>query len=228
MNKVLSDTLTLGGTAEFNCKMRWRAKINKQKLAGESVDIPGDFVDSPRFYDHSYLHYLNERVLSCGLPPIFDEVHPVSENNGEVFLSKYYEEQLVRNRTVGQDKKTSMCLCPSCIKYMSKNTQISLFAQEENDDNDDNDNSIGVLNLTPFFMQPAPSTAACFVPPIPLAELTVGWMPRPHDCCYTYGNGAYHCATYAEYLRRKNTGVKVLGKPPHDSSCPVRSNTPYH
>jgi hypothetical protein len=119
MNKRLSDTLTLGGTAEFNCKMRWKAKINKQKLALESVDIPGDFVDLPRFYDHSYLHYLNERAGNCGLPPIFDDVHPVGENNGEVFLSKYFEEQLVRNQTVGQDKKTSMCLCPTCTTYMS-------------------------------------------------------------------------------------------------------------
>jgi hypothetical protein len=235
MNVRLGDTLTLGGTTEFNCKMRWKAKINAQKLAGETVDITGDFVDLPRFYDHSYLHYLNERARSFGLPPIFDDVHMVSENNGEVFLSKYYEEQLVRNQTVGQDKKTSMCLCPTCIAFMSKNTQIGLFAPEENDDNDDNDNSNGMLNVPvvpaapPLFMQPAPpSTAACFAPAIPLAELVVGWMPRPHDCCYKYGVGDYHCATYAEYLRRKNTGMQVLGKPPHDSSCPVRRNTSYH
>ena len=236
MRARLSDTLTLGGTTEFNCKMRWKARINKQKLAGESVDIPGDFVDLPRFYDHSYLHYLNERAVSCGLPPIFDDVHPVGENNGEVFLSKYFEEQLVRNDAVGQDKDTSMCLCPTCITYMSKNTQPRLFASEENDDNDDNDNSNGMLNLPPVMpaapplaMQPAaPSTAACFVPPIPLAELAVSWMLRPHDCCYKYGVGEHHCAKYAEYLRRKNTGQQVLGKPPHDSSCPVRRNTSYH
>jgi hypothetical protein len=234
MNKRLADTLILGGTAEFNCKMRWKAKINKRKLAGESVDIPGDFVDLPRFYDHSYLHYLNERAGSCGLTPIFDDVHPISENNGEVFLSTYFEEQLVRNQKWGQDKKTSMCLCPTCITYMSKNTQIGLFAPEENDDNDGNDNSNGMLNLSvvppapPFFMQPALSTAACFVPPIPLAELGAGWMPRPHDCCYKYGTGEFHCATYAEYLHRKKAGQQVLGKPPHDSSCPVRRNTLYY
>ena len=104
----------------------------------------GDFVDLPRFYDHSYLHYLNERAGSFGLPPIFDDTNPVSENNGEVFLSKYFEEQLVRNQTVGQDKKTSMCPCPTCIADVSKITQIRLFAPEEN--NDGNDNSNGMLN----------------------------------------------------------------------------------
>jgi hypothetical protein len=64
--------------------MRWKAKINKRKLAGEIVDIPGDFVDLPRFYDHSFLHYLNERAKNCSLPPIFDNVHLVGENSGEV------------------------------------------------------------------------------------------------------------------------------------------------
>jgi hypothetical protein len=51
----------------------------------------------------------------------------------------------------------------------------------------------------PLFMQPAPSTAAYFVISVPLAELAVaGWIPRRHDCCYKYGVGDYHCAAYAE------------------------------
>jgi hypothetical protein len=50
MKKRLADTLTtLGGMTQFNCKICWKAKINKEKLAGEIVDIPGDFVDLPRF-----------------------------------------------------------------------------------------------------------------------------------------------------------------------------------
>lgn len=125
-----------------------------------------------------------------------------------------------------------ICQCPTFIAYISKNTQVR-FAPEENDDSGDNDNSNGMLNFPvvpaagpPLFMQPSPSTAACFIPPI--LELAVGWMPRPHDCCYKYGVGEYHCATYAEYLRRKNAGMQVLGKPPHDSSCPVRRSTSYH
>ena len=108
---------------EFNCKMRWKAIINKRRLVGEIVDIPGDFVDLPHFYYHSFLHYLNKHAENCGLPPIFDDVHPVGENNGEVCLSKYFEEQIVRNETVGQDKKTSMCQCSACTTYLSNNRQ---------------------------------------------------------------------------------------------------------
>jgi hypothetical protein len=146
---------------------------------------------------------------------------------------KLFDKQMVRNQTVGQDKITHMCRCPTCTTYMSKNTQqqTRLFAPEEdNANNNDNSNdNVNLRNLPvvpavqPFFMQPPPpSTAAfLFVPPIPLAELAYGgWMPWPHDCCYMVG--AHHCATYAAYLRRKNSGVQVLGKPPHEMTCPVR------
>jgi hypothetical protein len=44
MNKTLADALTLGGTTQFNIRMRWKASINKRKLA---VDIQGDFVNLP-------------------------------------------------------------------------------------------------------------------------------------------------------------------------------------
>ncbi len=235
MNRGLCDTLTLGGTTEFNCKMRWKAKINKRKLAGEIVDIPGDFVDLPRFYDHSFLHYLNERAKNCSLPPIFDDVHLVGENNGEVYLSKYFEEQMVRNTLWGQDKKTSMCQCPTCTTYMTKNKQhtrvFAPFSQAKNNNHDEMKRKHMLMNSPLMVPVPPPSTVvvpaappgAFFgVAPVPLAELAYGgWMPRPHDCCYMIGNHHY-CATYAGYLRRKYAGVRVLGKPPHDSTCPVR------
>jgi hypothetical protein len=223
--------------------MRWKAKINKRKLAGEIVDIPGDFVDLPRFYDHSFLHHLNERAKKCGLPPVFDDVHLVGKNNGEVYLSKYFEQQMVRNQTVGQDKKTSMCQCQTCTTYLSKNTeqQATLLAPPEDKNKDDDEgneknegrNDVNLLNLPavpPFLMQPAvattflmpPPPSTSFVPPIPLVYYAAGgWMPRPQDCCYMVGD--YHCTTYAGYLRQKNCGMRVLGKPPHHLTCPVRN-----
>jgi hypothetical protein len=249
MHPILADTLTLGGTMEFNVKMRWKYNMNNKKLAGETVDIPGDFADLPRYFDHSYLNHLNELAQKKGLPPMFEDVHLVGENNGEVFLSKYFEEQMVRNQTVGQDTKTSMCQCPSCIAYMLKNTPTRSLAPEN--DNNDNDNSndmdmpadlppVVLPVAPPLFVPPSstasfvpplfvpplfipPSSTASFVPPIPLAQLAYGyWMPpRPHDCCYMVGDAA-HCSSYAAYLRQKNSGVRVLGKPPHDKTCPVR------
>jgi hypothetical protein len=48
----------LGGTTEFNVKMRCEHDQKNKKSAGESIDIPGEFTDSPRFFDHSFLHLM--------------------------------------------------------------------------------------------------------------------------------------------------------------------------
>jgi hypothetical protein len=229
MNPELSDILELGGTTEFNVKMRYKYEQNNKKLAGERIDIPGDFTDLPRFYDHSFLHFLNELAQRKGLRIIFDDVHPMSENNDEVFLSKYFREQMERNKSVGQDKKTAMCQCPTCMTHTPKNTL--LVARHNNDDNDngnndddnnddngndanndnnDNSDDVNRLNLPVaptvpplFFRQSSAGATSFFVHPIPLAELACGhFLPRPHGCCYMVGS--HHCSTCAHCRHRKH------------------------
>jgi hypothetical protein len=237
MEKELADTLTLGGTTEYNVKQRWKATI---RLDGAVANkIPSSFVDLPQFYDHSLLLYLNDAAFKCGLPPIFCDIHPIRENNGEVFLSKYFDAQIGRNNSVKQDPKTKLCLCPTCkarvlapaspfpqeqVTAASRSIVAAASRSNSNDSTPVSDESSPPQFSQPVIVaqeQPQPSTAAVFVPPIPLAEMAYGaWMPRPHDCCYMVGN--YHCATYALYLRRKISGVQVLGKPPHEMTCPVR------
>ena len=242
MHRKLADTLTLGGTTEYNVKQRWKARINQQRLDGASVDILTAFVHLPRFYDHSFLQYLNDTAKKCGLLPIFDGVNPIRENNGETFLSKYFEEQMVRNEKVKQDPKTALCLCPTCTAHM-KNARIASGRQEEegknnvnqameigNADNDNERSTAARAVCLPVVVQQQPATnnRPAFRPPVPLAVIMgqspyrfAGlWLPRPHDCCYVAGK--HHCAKYQQYLRRKNAGNKVLGKPPHDLNCPVR------
>ena len=162
---------------------------------------------------------------------MFKDVHLIGENNGEVFLSQCFKEQMLRNEEVGQDDK-SMCKCPTCIAQIA--AQTTLFARENNEDNDTNDNHntndedmpdllVPVAPAAPrLFIQPS-SMSASFVAPIPLAQLAYGhWIqPRPQNCCYVVGN-YYHCSSHAEYLRQKHSGKQVLGKPPHDKDCPVR------
>ncbi len=112
MEKELADTLTLGGTTEYNVKQRWKATLRLNGTVGNK--IPSSFVDLPQFYNHSLLLYLNDAAFKCGLPPIFCDLHPIRENNGEVFLSKYFDAQIGRNNSVKQDPKTKLCLCPTC------------------------------------------------------------------------------------------------------------------
>ena len=59
MAPMLADTLTLGGTAEYNVKRRYRAAINKARLEGEDLNIPVGYQDAPWFFDHSFLEVLN-------------------------------------------------------------------------------------------------------------------------------------------------------------------------
>jgi hypothetical protein len=237
IEKELADTLTLGGTTEYNVKQRWKATMRLDGAVGNK--IPSSFVDLPQFYDYLLLLYLNDEAFKCGLPLIFCDLHPIRENNGEVFLSKYFDAQIGRNNSVKQDPKTKLCLRPTCKARVL--APASPFSQERvtaairsivaaairSNSNDSTPVSIE-SSLPPFSQpvivaqeQPQPSTAAVFVPSIPLAEMVYGaWMPRPHDCCYMVGD--FHCATYALYLRRKISGVQVLGKPPHEMTCPVR------
>ncbi len=231
MHKALADALTLGGAMEFNVKMRWKHSINNKRLAGETVNMQGAFIHSPQFYDHSFLHYLNDLARTKGLRPVFDDVHLIGENNGEVFLSKYFDDQMVRNQKGGQDEKTSMCQCPTCIACMLKNnTPTRLFAPENDNNDNDNDNSndadmpdslpTSLPVALPLFIPP--TSTASFVPPVLLTQLAYRhWMqPRPLDCCYMAGD--QYCSSYAAYLRRKHSGGPARGKPPHDETCPVR------
>jgi hypothetical protein len=99
-------------TSKYNVKQRWKATMRLDGAVGNK--IPSSFVDLPQFYDHSLLLYLNDAAFKCGLPPIFCDLHPIRDNNGEVFLSKYFDAQIGWNNSVKQDPKTKLCLCPTC------------------------------------------------------------------------------------------------------------------
>ena len=105
--------------------------MNKLKLLG--IDIHGtvEYSEEPPFWDHSHLHRLNCRAISLGLAPIFDFVVPPKEDNGEVFMSKYFEEQEMRNSTVGQDKDTKLCNCRHCQAYVPSDQSEPMLPEEE-------------------------------------------------------------------------------------------------
>ena len=114
---VLADALTLGGTANHNVKARWKEQVNKQKLLGQDIHGTQEYAEEPEFYDHSYLDLLNRRGISLGWGKMFDFVVTPREDNGEVFLSKYFEQQEKRNSAVGRDKTTKLYNCLHCQLY---------------------------------------------------------------------------------------------------------------
>jgi hypothetical protein len=233
MNKRMADTLTLGGAAEYNVKQRWKCGINEKKLNKVAIGIPR----APRYYDHSFLQYLNKEAKRCGLSPVFADVHQIEHDNGEVFLSKYFEQQMARNKPIAiQDAKTKLCICSTCAIVPESISSPFLVPPPP--------------VVAPLAVLPQPTTTNCdFIPPNALAicmpqvaaipqhpttncvfispaamavsmQTSYNWLPRPNDCCFV--TGIHYCTRYDAYLRSKNAGITIFGKPPHDSCCPIR------
>jgi hypothetical protein len=234
-NPDLADGLSLGGTTEYNVKCRWKAHVNNRKIESNSpaqyFKIPGHFEDQPRFFDHSYLGVLNSEARRLRLSPIFGFVTPIHLDNGEVFLSKYYKEQKERNERLGQDEKTSMCLCPSCSNNLpippsesvahrgddlGTTTEVVLEQQQQQQQQNPN----FTPNFLPRPLQPR-FFAAAMHPPMMSPMMVVQWS-NPVDYCFCYP--PWYCNRKQSHVNRIFMGQQVLGRPPHDGNCPRRGN----
>ena len=214
MNPQLADVLTLGGTADYNIRCRFRLKINKQRLEGDADAGSGPFGDLPCFFDHSLLSWLNAKASSLGLPPIFRNVNQPVDDNGEVFLSKYFVQQQERNEKMKGDPASAMCLCDSCVSYLSNRPEMKQNKQELIEISKKIVASTTTTTtshiISPFTPPVVTPPIPNFKPPVPLGMIQqwqgVSWMPRPHDCCYTMGQ-TYHCNAYLKYRNAKISGV---------------------
>jgi hypothetical protein len=222
--KVLADALTLGGTADYNIKARWKEQVNKQKLLGLDIHGTVEYSEEPPFYDHSYLDLLNRRAISLGVDPIFDFVVPPGEDNGEVFLSKYFEQQEKRNSTVGQDKTTKLCNCLHCQAYSPSepaeprlpeeeqaNDAVEREQQQQQQQEQHHAQSIDLhaVNST----VPAPILA-----PVPPAFNSGHFGMLPSNCCFYWY--PFYCAKKQDYYNRKYHGGGRRGRPPKcDLNC---------
>jgi hypothetical protein len=59
--------------ADHNVRARWREHVNKSKLLGQEIPGSLEYLDEPRFFDHSRLEALNRRAISLGIDPTFDD-----------------------------------------------------------------------------------------------------------------------------------------------------------
>ena len=113
MGTQLADTLILRGVTETNTKVRFKSSSKDPRL-------PSHLEDLPLFLDESELHYINQRLREVSLDPVFEDVSsPLPPDNGEVFLSEYFFQQMERN---AQGEKTldttcNKCICPGCVGF---------------------------------------------------------------------------------------------------------------
>jgi hypothetical protein len=221
----LADALTLAGTGDHNIKARWREFVNKQKLSGQKVHGTVEYEDTPPFWDHAYLDLLNRRAGSLGMDPIFNFVTAPSEDNGEVFLSAYFEQQKKRNESVGVDKGTKFCRCVICKMYsppVSKDQSIppridveianaSEGQQQQNLTNQEVIHELPIVDISPQtpVLEPQPLVAA--QPRITLAHPPM-WRNMPFKPCFEWF--PFYCMPKKEYYDNKLHGQGRSGRPP--------------
>ena len=217
-NSELADIIIMGGIAEFNVQCRFKAMTNSCRLQGQKRTTPAHFEDIPPFSDHSLLSFINSEARRCGLPDLFSNVTPINPDNGEVFLAKYFEEQMVRNRTTGQDSITSMCLCADCsgsdevIRNVPSKNDEEQQQEQQNSlvlvNQDQNSpvpiqpqNLIPFLNFNPTFY----NTPRMVMPP----TIDALWWSKPVDCCFNHP--PWYCNKKQMHLNRIAQNGPVLG-----------------
>ena len=113
MRDSLADVLTLNGTARFNVDIREQIKYEKMDPREKKL-IPSWLHGVPVFYKHSNLAALNNKAASVGAPLPFLNVHPLPEDNGEVYLSEYFKAQQRHNAELKPHPENDRCPCCSC------------------------------------------------------------------------------------------------------------------
>jgi hypothetical protein len=125
MRPELADILTLRGMVERNVVIRWRLALSEAMAEEGRVFkyLPAHLRETPPHLNHSLLAYLNQKATSRGCTSPFSKVRDLPPNNGEVFLSKYFKEQLRRNelqkdlRKALRTPQRLRCLCKDCSNH---------------------------------------------------------------------------------------------------------------
>jgi hypothetical protein len=92
--------------------------------------------DQPQYWDHSKLAFLNKIAEQKGMGPIFDWVTEINPDNGEIFVSAYFKQQLIRNQRKQIDKTTYLCTFHSCVSPAITTTTVAAAAASTSTRND--------------------------------------------------------------------------------------------
>ena len=204
------------------------------------------------FWDHLLLIHLNALANKQGLRAPFKFVTPINADNGEVFLSTYFEEQQQRNESV-LVTSNSMCTCSECCCFMPANSPLLIVAIEKESLHDAplvknvvqsvvNNNQTQIEKIN---MRPAQNLTTSIPPPNAPSITYFGGFPPPywvHHCAFQppsplmsvhwIQNGVpqnmqFCFAKNMNYQRRKLSGFGTAGRPPHDKNCQSRINSRF-
>jgi hypothetical protein len=219
--KELADALTLAGTGDHNCKARWKEVVNNRKINEEEIAGTVEYEDEPPFWDHSYLDLLNHQAELLGMHPIFQFVTPPSDDNGEVFLSKYFEEQ--QQRTSNDQAGQGICSCRDCHGYCPL---IAPLATTQPLPQEATAAPVAPTHLQQLQAQPWQQPMVPIVPH-PVAQVchpTLSPPKVPFGRCQE--NPPFYCPPKLHYYNKQIHGHGGAGRPPSCSlSCVLIYNS---
>ena len=138
MGPGIADCLHLRGTANGNVVVRHKLSMmnDEDSTLTDTLDPPGHLRDQPVLKDHCLGKYINELAGKAGCSKVpFRNIRPIFPDNGEVYLSEYYQQQNIRNKDPRNrpNTGTKRCMCKSCgrNKVMLVNEVIERGLEED-------------------------------------------------------------------------------------------------
>jgi hypothetical protein len=116
--RSLADNLTLHGVALYNLRIRFRKRLTHDTKLKES--LMSFFLNSPAHLNNSHLLAINNKANRAGLRgSVYGGIEILPEDNGERFMSEYWEQQNKRNQVIHNKilidaHLTGRCLCILC------------------------------------------------------------------------------------------------------------------
>jgi hypothetical protein len=248
----IADVLHLQGSAHGNVVVRHKLAMMNEEEEGNTTDTlepPGHLRDQPVLKDHCLGKYINELVEKSGSRKVpYRNIRPIFGDNGEVYLSEYYEQQAQRNRDPSNrpNSKTKRCGCERCGRnqVMLVNEVLELEADISDDEvitevREVNETTGGTRTLTLAVTKAkyvieeglnvavkATSSIASFVPisiaPIvPIAIAPAAPAPAPTTMqVFHFADNEICCLPFLQYKAHANTTGRCRpGPKPHQKDC---------
>ena len=243
MRPELANVLCLRGTCEYNVRCRWAEHM---QASTDSNYLPRYLQELPQFHDHSMLALLNLRANELDLERPFRFVTEVKPDNGERFLSYYFEEQADRNKSGVIDAEFKVCRCKSCQEYFDDNGILSTTTTnylppagvDEEDSNAEEEiggglllgDPIGTENSTSLLpVQWQPTQPSGWHGPPTEGIMPLGLSASISSCLFPSGAlvsapvpATSSCKACFHHFRTTQLRETVRGRPPnHDAFCPL-------
>jgi hypothetical protein len=248
MRAGLADCLHLRGAAEGNVVVRHKlAMMNEETIytLTDKLDPPGHLRDRPVLIDHCLGKHLNDLAGDAGCKLPYRNLRAIHEDNGEVFLSEYFQEQQKRNEDARDrpDPKTKRCRCRSCggnpvlLVNEALEREIPAAAEEEVEtvveQHDRDTGETRTLRLVVTTAQYSVTEGLNVARPIPtVAPRPIATVaPRPSATAVTpqlqtearvhqFAENEICCLPFLDYkAHERMTGKRRPGPKPHDKTC---------